>query len=529
MRKVIPLFKRWVPEWLIKVTLFIVLLPSLVLFFLPLANVNAAAGHYGCEPYDVQFSVMLFYAGYTSFFSLERRFFNYLATKEYFFIITFIQIFTSLVCFVTQDITLLFIFRFTQGMAFTCTVNLSLALIFTRLRSERAREIGYSVFFGMLICMIPFNNFITADLIDSFNFNTIYKCAMFSYIPSLVLIGILMNNVRLNIQFPLYQLDWASFVIYGSILTLTGYVFVYGQEYYWLVDRRVLGSVIGIIFLLIIYLIRQLKMKRPYFNLEVFKYRNFKVGALLLFIMYVCRFASGITSNYFSTVLGLDPIHISYITLFNISGLIIGVIVSCVLVLQHKPTRLIWLLGFMLLLIHHFWMFFLFNSQANENQFYIPLVLQGLGVGILITPTIVFMISAVPVRLGASAAGICLFVRCFGFFTSIALINYFELFGKSKHYNTFQDPLTRLNPVVNQTILKRTQYFIDKGIDTGKAEQLSNKLLIRAMDIQGQIRFSMDYYELISMVLILTLLLIALFPYINKTVIYLRSDQPAPF
>ncbi len=50
MSKVIPIFKSWVPGWLIKTVLFLVLLPSLVLFFLPLANVNAAAGYYGCEP-----------------------------------------------------------------------------------------------------------------------------------------------------------------------------------------------------------------------------------------------------------------------------------------------------------------------------------------------------------------------------------------------------------------------------------------------------------------------------------------------
>ena len=53
------LFKKWVPEWLIKITLFIVLLPSLILFFLPLTNVNAAAGNTGIETYDVYYSVVL--------------------------------------------------------------------------------------------------------------------------------------------------------------------------------------------------------------------------------------------------------------------------------------------------------------------------------------------------------------------------------------------------------------------------------------------------------------------------------------
>ena len=169
------IFKSWVPEWLIKITMFLVLLPSLVLFFLPMANTNAAAGNLGIETYDVTFSVALFYAGYVSFFSLERRFFQFLAAKEYFIVITIVQIITSLVCYLTKEISVLFICRFIQGMAFTMTVNLSLSLIFSRLRSQRARVIGYSIFFGMLVCMIPFNNFITADIIDSSNFNFLYK------------------------------------------------------------------------------------------------------------------------------------------------------------------------------------------------------------------------------------------------------------------------------------------------------------------------------------------------------------------
>jgi MFS transporter, DHA2 family, multidrug resistance protein len=529
MTKSIPIFKPWVPEWFIKVMMFIVLLPSLVLFFLPIANINAAAGYYGIEPLDVQYLVVLFYAGYTSFYSLERRFFQYLATKEYFFIITFIQILTCFLCYLTQELAILFVLRFIQGMAFTSTVNLSLTLIFNRLRNERAREIGYSVFYGMLICMIPFDNFITAEAIDAFNFNTLYKGAMFSYLPSLVLIGVLMNNIRFNIKFPLYQLDWASFVLYGMLLCLTGYVLVYGQEYYWLEDERIRHSALGIVLLLVLFVIRQFKRKRPYFNLKVFKSRNFKVGALVLFILYICRFAFGIATNYFGTVLGLDPIHISYLTLFNIAGMVVGVITSCIFVLQHRPIRLLWIYGFALLLVYHFWMFFLFNTQANETEFMVPLILQGLGVGMLMTPTIIFMVSAVPVRLGATAAGICLLVRCFGYYCSIALLNFFELYSKSKHYNTFQDRLSKLSPVVEQTAFKQSENLIGKGINAGQAAKISNKLFIRSVDIQDQIRYAMDYYEMIGLLLVLTLLLVGLFPYLNKTILYLKKNRPAPF
>lgn len=529
MTSLIPLFKSWVPQWLIKIALFIVFLPSLVLLFLPLTNINAAAGYYGSEPADIQFSVVLFYAGYASFYSLEKRFFSFLAAKEYFFIFTLIQIITSYICYSTQNLTVLFSVRFIQGMCLTSTANLSLSLIYNRLKSERAREIGYSIFSGTLVCMIPFNNFITAGIIDSFNYNTLYKCAMFSYVPCLILLAAIMNNVRLNIKFPLYLLDWPSFSLYAVFLCLTGYILVYGQEYYWFTDNRILFSAAGIILFLLLFLMRQRTLKRPYFQLEIFNHRNFKVGILILFIFNICRFTAGLTPAYFSTVLGLDPIHVSYLNLFNILGIVTGVIISCVMVLQKRPARLIWIYGFVLLLVYHAGMFFLLDTQANENIFFVPQLIQGLGAGILVTPIAMFIITSVSAHLSATAAGISLFTGYLAFCSNFAMINFYELFRKSKHYNTFQDQLTKLNPIAAENILKQSKSLIRKGVTHGNASKIADKLLVKHIAVQGQIRFTMDYYEMISWILLFTILLVALFPYVSRTVIYLRSDRPAPF
>src|ERR1700712_30794 len=88
-------FKAWAPEWLIRSAIFVVILPSMGLFGLSTANGNAAAGYYGIEPADVQYSMVLFYAAVASFFALERRFFNFIAVRQYLIISTLIQIITS--------------------------------------------------------------------------------------------------------------------------------------------------------------------------------------------------------------------------------------------------------------------------------------------------------------------------------------------------------------------------------------------------------------------------------------------------
>lgn len=528
MDSAIPIFRQWAPEWLIKIILFLLLLPSMVLFFLPIANTNAAAGYYGSEPADIQFAVALFYVGYVGFYSLERRFFTYLAAKEYFILFTFLQILTNFICYHTNDIYILFPIRFIQGMLFSCTVNLSLSLMFTRLRSERAREVSFSVFFGLLICAIPFNNFVTADLIDSFNFNIVYKGALFSYLPCLVLLLLTMNNVRLNVRFPLYKLDWQSFSLYSTILCLFGYIMIYGQEYYWLEDIRIRYSVIAIIGLGVLTLLRQKAMKHPYIDLRIFNFRNFKVGLLVLFVMYICRFASGITNSFFTTVLHFDPMHVSYINLFNLAGLITGVIIACSMILQKKRIRYIWLPGFLLLLAFYMRMFFLFDVQADEYNYFTPLFIQGLGVGMIMVPTIVYAISSVPVSLGASASAICLAVRYLGFCVSIGIINYFELFGKSRHYNAFQDHMTRVDPIARQYLHKQSAHLAAKSMSHAQSVKASHKLLVGNINGQGQLRFAMDYYELMAWLIVATLLLIALFPYLNRTTAYLRSRRLSP-
>src|SRR3954467_14929779 len=175
-------------------------------------------------------------------------------------------------------------------------------------------------------------------------------------------------------------------------------------------------------------MLREKAMKRPYIDLRIFRFRNFKLGVLVLFIMYICRFASGITNNFFATVLRFDPIHVSYINLLNLGGLVMGVVIACCMTLQKKRIRYIWLPGFLLLLAFHVSMFFLLDVQADEHHYFIPLFVQGLGVGLIMVPTIVYTISSVPISLGASASAFCLAVRYLGFCVSIGIINYFELF-----------------------------------------------------------------------------------------------------
>jgi DHA2 family multidrug resistance protein len=528
MNKAIPVFKHWAPEWLIRFTLLMVVLPGVVLFALSVSNVNAAAGFYGISPNDVQYSLIILYAAMASFIVLEGRFFKNIASKEYLLIGVVMHIITCYLCYVTRYFFVLLVLRYIQGMLTCGTISITLTLMFSRLHNERSKEIAYSIVYCILLAVVPLTTLLTAAIIDTFNYNVIYKCAVYSYIPGAVLMFLIMNNVRFNRKVPLYRLDWPSFVTYSAALCLIGYILVYGQQYDWLDDRRILTSIIAVVLLAGVFVTRQLSLKNPYLHLGAFRQPKFLLGALLLFVFYIIRGSFGITTSYLGTVLGLDPIHIGYLLLYNIAGIILSVIISSRLVLLKKPTRLIFIYGFVILLIFHVRMCFIFSTQADSSDLIIPLILQGLGAGMLMVPIILFVVSSCAPGFGTTGSAFGIFVRFFGFCTSIGMINFFQLYGQRDHYNRFQEQLSSLNPVAVQRLTQYKQALIGGGTAPDQAVKIANGLLNKSVGVQAQLRFAVDYYQFISWLILAAIVLIALFPSVNQTNISIKSNQPAP-
>ncbi|MHB8206290.1 MFS transporter [Mucilaginibacter sp.] len=528
MNEPIPVFKSWVPDWIIGLGLLLVVLPGLVLFALSLSNAGAAAGYYGISPNDVQYSLILFYSSMASFVVLEDRFFKNIAVKEYLLIDIGLLMGTCYMCYTVHSFILLLVFRYIQGMLTCGTISITLTLMYNRLHRERSKEIGYSVVYGVLLIIIPFSTLATAGIIDNFNFNVIYKCALYAYLPGAVIMFFIMNNVRLARKFPLFQLDWPSFLIYSLGLSLIGYVLIYGQQYEWLDDIRISISILFILLLLAIFIIRQLNAKRPYIYLAVFKEPKFTFGAVLLFVFYICRGSFGITMSYLGGVLGMDPIHIGYLLIFNIAGIIFSVFFSSRLLLLKRSIRLIFISGFTLLLLFHVYMCVIFSTQVDSADLIIPLILQGLGAGMLMVPIILFLVSSSPQKYGNTGSAVGIFTRFIGFCSSIALINYFQLYSQSSHYNRFQDQLSSLNPNALQNLETYKSTLTNHGMLPEQTAKVATGLLNKSITVQTQLRFSIDYYHMISWLLAGVILLIAIFPSMNRTTTNTHSNQPAP-
>ncbi|WP_413998792.1 MFS transporter [Flavobacterium sp. W1B] len=511
------IFKSWVPKWFIRIIIFLVILPAVSMLAGYIGGINSAASYYGLDPTDIQFSIVLYYVGIASFFPLEKRFFSYFASKTYFLMSILLFTAINFILYMTQNAMLFFVLRFLGGAVTVALIGVTLSLIFSQFHSERSRVLGYAVFYGTLLISNAFSYLLDAFIFQNYDFNVLYLAIIYVQIPGVVLMFIcLKTNLRLHTKrFPLFNLDWKSFLVYGALLLLIAYVILYGQYYYWFDSIRIWVCSGAIILLLITFILMQRNNKRPFIDLTVYKYRNFRRGGLLIVLYYICKGDISVANTFLFNEMSLDPYHYAYMMAFNALGIVVGIGITARFLLRKRNMRLIWLAGFAFLLLYHIQMFYIFGTQANEKSLLGPLFFQGMGNGILMLSIVLFMITAVPESKSFSASLSGVSYRFFAFTVSFALVSFMSLRQGSVHYNELGNTVNTLNSESAKRLQLYENAALAKGASPIKAKVMAKKLLGKAVANHTNILFARDYYYYMGVLIFFIMLGIALIPHLH--------------
>ncbi|MBC9933177.1 MFS transporter [Chitinophaga qingshengii] len=512
-------FKPWVPEWLIRLTIFLVLIPALGIFALYFSNGAETIGYYGIEPADMQYSVVLMYALLVAILPIDDRLSKYLKPRTYFLTGVAINTLTYFICASSRNVTVFMVCRFIQGLSCAAFCSISLHMIFSRLRSDRARVIGYSVFYGTLQVSIPACALFCSWILHYFEFNHLFYFLVLAEVPGVVLMLIVTNHVRFRKKIPLYQLDWASFILYATMLCLTGYILVYGQQLNWFSSPQLRWFLLLTLGSGFFFCLRQYALKRPLIELRLFRFSGFRNGLLLLMAYYFFKGTTGNVYAYMQGILLVDPVHLTPVWLCNIAGIVMGMLVASRMVLNQTGTRWILGSGFLFLLVFHVWMYFLFSRVANTHQFLLPMWIQGFGTGALFVPIVMYVVSSVPTAMAGTVSFIGIAARFMGLCGGLAFANYFQLYAKSIHYNKFREQFTDINPMRDDMTEQFRQHFLARGSDMATARQLAESATRQLMQEQTMLRASMDYYTWMIVGLSILITVIVAGPWIKQQVL----------
>ena len=502
----VPLFKPWVPNWLAILTIFLILFPSLVIFALYYNSTLAVAEYYSMDAMDVQYSVVIMYATVISYLALDSHLVKCFKISSYTISGIFINTVTCLICAKTQSKEVFMFCRFIQGAVCAYLCNICMNLSFTRFHASKARVMGYTIFYGSLMTCVPFSAIFANIILNYFGVESVFYGFILFQVPGFILLLLTMNNRYLTRRFPLSQVDWTGFTIYTAIVSIVGYILVYGQQLEWLESSRICNLIIILVLITPVYVISSLNKKRPLIQLRLLKNGSYRLALLLLTMFYISKGTTFFTYLYMQDTLGIDSVSMIRIWIFNIIGLLAGIMAVSKMLLKGVTPRTIIKLGFFILLVFHTQMFFLFANTASEEKYYLPLFIQGIGTGSLFVPLIMNMVLSVKPKEAGLVAFLGIAARYTGFCMAIALINFFQLYGTNRNYMDMATSYTLQNEIVSNTREIAIDKYQGAGYRYTEAARQAEKDLTREIKKESSIRAYMNYYSFIMAAIFLLLI-----------------------
>lgn len=521
----IPVFKPWVSEWMARSVIFAILMTSLFSFAFYGSPV-AAMGFYGIQPADVQYGMVVIYGSTVAFLALDSRIVKYFEPRKYLLIALGINALSSTLCFHFKDWTLFVICQFLQGITCALMSGIVLQLIFPRLDSVRARVIAYSLLYGSIQIAVPFYTIYTSVVIHFSDFNWLFygHNNLLIILTSVVLLT-MNSKARFTKKIPLYQVDWIGYLFYVSFILILGYILVYGRPLGWFGSPSILILSLGNLLILSLFIIRELKLKRPLINLQIFKAENFAIGLLLLFTFYLFKGSTGLAYGYLEVILGNDPLSTIPIWSAVITGTVLGMFVTSRFILIGYNLIRIIIVGFAIMAVYYAYMILFVSIQGETNDFILPLFIYGVATGVLFVPIVSFTISSVPPKIAINASLIGIFARFTGFTASLALNNELQLFAKSAVREKIRETLTEINPQLPVTLLDIQNQYMKSGSDAYASKSMSTGYFNQMVGHQILARATRDYYDLMLIGVISVIIILLLLPRIQKVVLKLRKTN----
>ena len=519
----IPVFKSWVSEWVARSVIFAILMTCLFSFAFYSSPVTVM-GFYGIQPTDVQYGMVVIYGSTVAFLALDFRMVKYFAPRKYLMIALAINAIGSVICFHARDWTLFIIYQFVQGITCALMSGIVLQLTFPRLESARARVIAYSLLYGSIQLSVPFYSICSSAVLHFYDFNWLFYGFSIMLIILTVVVLLTMNSkARFTKKIPLYQVDWLGYLFYVSFILILGYILIYGRQLGWFDSPLIVLLSLGNLIILMLFVSRESKLKRPLINLQIFKVKNFIIGLLLLFTFYIFKGSTGLAYGYLEVILGNDPLSTIPIWVAVIAGTVLSMFVTSRFVLRGFNLIRIIIAGFALMALYYAYMILFVSVQGETSDFILPMFIYGVATGVLFVPIVSFTNSAAPPKIALNASLIGILARFTGFTASLALNNEIQLFSKAAVREKLRETLTETNPQLPVTLLDIQNTYINAGRDIYTAKGASGAYFNKLVGQQILARATRDYYDLMLMGLVLIIALLLFLPQIQQVVLKLRK------
>ncbi|WP_019947678.1 MFS transporter [Hymenobacter aerophilus] len=242
----------------------------------------------------------------------------------------------------------------------------------------------YSLFYPIIIVVSQLAGYFFANLIYHTNYQAPYFLMAAAMLGIAALGLVFQHNQRFARKMPLYQLDWLSLILLGASAMSFNYGLSFMKQQGWLQSSRIVVALLAGVLLLALTIYRQQFLKRKLFHFDLFLKKDHVWHSLvLLLFLGIYLASSGIYVQYSMAILGYSNLINAQLNLWMIPGILLGGAIAFYGFRKKLNLKYVILLGFFAFFLHTAGLYFLIQPQLNIEYLYFPMLLKGLGMGLL--------------------------------------------------------------------------------------------------------------------------------------------------
>jgi len=410
--ELLDLFYKWVPLYLRLPVLFLIFFVVLVANGIYLGNATEMYSDMGvyAEQFTEAYNAIYIGMGLGLIFHmrLKMRFSN----KTLLLCGLTVLLVMNLICATTSNATVIIAACFILGFA-KISAMVEVYVIWMYIWSKKLDTSRmYPFVYFTALAGIHFVTWLTTWLAYQYNWRFAYIAILALILLCLISALLLVENHPPKKKYPLYQVDYLGLTQLSASMLLLNYAMVNGKVEDWFSSGKIIAALLGSLAALLLFLKREYTIKRPMFDLGMFKKSNFSTG--LAYFMILGLFIPGTFQSAFSGgILHYEMITNMEVNLYMIPGIIAGCLVCYVWYYFNLDGDLLIIAGFACFILYHIMMYNSFTANFDIHGFWQPSAAKGFATAVLYISVGLYTTRSMGINMIMSAAGTMILFRSF--------------------------------------------------------------------------------------------------------------------
>jgi DHA2 family multidrug resistance protein len=395
--------------------------------------------------------------------------------RNYYLVSVIIFTLASMACGQSTGLWELVAFRFIQGIGGGALMATSQAILIDTFPPKQL-PLGQALF-GMGVIIGPtIGPTLGGYIVENYDWPWIfYVNVPVGILASIFTLLFIRDPERIKnaIPKPLREIDWLGIGLLILGIGSMQLVLEQGETEDWFDSTYILTFTLLAVIGVVGFIWRELTAKAPIVDLRILtKSRNLAVGAFLSFVLGFGLFSSVFVFPIFTQrILGFTAEQTGYLLLPGAlaSGFMMPVIGK---MLQNGvPQKLMIPIGFTIFFVFTFWMAAKISPTAGESDFFWPLIVRGVGLGLIFLPITTMSLAGLQGKDAGQAAGLTGMIRQLGGSFGVAIVGTYLERSIQANRVALLPNISLYNPETTQRIQAFTQGFLAKGYPLNQATQ----------------------------------------------------------